>query len=85
MSDVNYENLKKNDLVFYARIMPQIKYYEIMELQMVSVYSTYCTGTDLKTKQTYLLKRNKAEEVLFLSERLAIEYLREKKECGGND
>lgn len=79
MSDINYGELKKGDSVVFARVLPRIGYYELLDLHIVSVYEKYCTGADLKTKQTHSFNRKLAEEVLFLDRDLAIEYLNKKK------
>lgn len=52
MPDIKYENLQKGDTVIFARVLPKIGYYELLELHIVSVYGDYCTGADTKTKQT---------------------------------
>ena len=79
MSDINYDEFKKGDSVIFARVLPKIGYYELLDLKLVSVYEKYCTGTDSQTKQTYPFSRNLAEKVLFLNRKLAIKYLDEKK------
>lgn len=79
MSDINYGELQKGDAVIFARVLPSISYYELLDLHIVSVYEKYCTGTDLKTKQTYSFNRKLAEEVLFLNRNMAIEYLNKRK------
>lgn len=79
MSDINYEKLQKGDSVVFARVLPKIGYYELLDLHIVSVYEKYCTGTDSKTKQTYSFNRKLAEEVLFLNRNMATEYLNKRK------
>lgn len=79
MSDINYEELKKGDSVVFARVLPRIGYYELLDLHIVSVYEKYCTGADSKTKQTYSFNRKLAEDVLFFDRNMAIEYLDKKK------
>ncbi len=79
MSDLKYENLQKGDVVIFARVLPKIGYYELLDLHIVSVYGDYCTGADTKTKQTFLFSRKLAEKVLFLNRNSAKKYLNEKK------
>lgn len=79
MSDIDYEELQKGDSVIFARALPRIGYYELLDLHIVSVYEKYCTGADLKTKQTHSFNRKLAEEVLFFDRNLAIKYLNRKK------
>ena len=84
MSDITYDNLRKGDSVIFARVLPKIGYYELLDLYIVSVYDKYCTGVDTKTKQTYCFGRKLAEEVLFLNRNLAINYLNQKKQENKN-
>ena len=46
ISDIVFEEIKKKDTVLFARVIPKIGYYELLELHIVSVYSDYVTGTD---------------------------------------
>lgn len=75
LSNIIYENLKKGDIVFYSRVLPKNNYYKVMDLRIVSIYNNYCTGTDLKTKQTYVFDRKLAEEALFYNKKDALYYL----------
>ena len=84
MSNITYDNLKKGDSIIFARVLPKIGYYELLNLHIVSVYEKYCTGADSKTKQTYSFSRSRAEEVLFKNRNLAIEYLNRKKQENKN-
>ena len=79
MSDIIYETLKKGDSVVFARVLPKIGYYELLDLRIVSVYKKYCTGADSNTKQTYSFSRSLAENVLFFNRNSAINYLNKKK------
>ena len=84
ISDITYNELRKGDSVIFARVLPRIGYYELLDLYIVSVYNKYCTGADTKTKQTYCFGRKWAEDVLFLNRNLAIEYLNKKKQENKN-
>lgn len=86
MSDIKYDGLKKGDTVYFARILPKMEIYELLDLHIVSIYDTYCTGADSKTKQTFLFQRKEAEEVLFSDRKLALQYLDKKldENIGGN-
>ena len=81
MSDVKMDNLKRHDRVLFARIMPRLKYYEIHECSVATVHENdYCTVCDTKTKQSFLMHRPRAEEVLFYDRKMALDYLAEQKE-----
>ncbi len=75
MSDIRYNTLKKGDIVYFARVLPKVEMYELLDLHIVSINDTYCSGVYSKTKQTFLFKREEAEEVLFSDRKLALKYL----------
>jgi len=79
MPDIIYEDLRKGDTVIFARVLPKIGYYELLDLHIVSINESYCTGADTKTKQTFLFDRKYAETVLFTNRNKAIDYLKMKK------
>lgn len=83
MSDINYDTLEKGDKVIFVRIMPKLDIFELFDLHIVSVYEDYCTGSDEKTKQTFLFSKKYAQEVLFQDRSLALEYLDKEKQYNG--
>lgn len=85
MSDVKMNELNKHDKVLFARIMPQLDYYEIHECKVATVHNDdYCTVCDVKTKQSFLMHKPRAEEVLFHNRKLALNYLKEQKKINKN-
>lgn len=82
MSDLVYENLRKNDVVYYVRAMKSVDYYELAELKVVNVYEDHCSATETKSKQTFLLSRNHAEELLYVDRKKALHYLNELQKKG---
>lgn len=78
-SDINYDVLKRGDPVLYARIIPNVGYYEILDTHIVNHYSDYCTVTESKTKQTFLINRHHAEDVLYTDRKQALSYLKRMK------
>ena len=85
MSDVKMNDLKRHDKVYFARIMPRLDYYEIHECSVATMHSDdYCTVCDVKTKQSFLMHKPRAEEVLFHDRKLALNYLKEQKKINKN-
>lgn len=80
-SDIEYSKLERGDNLIYARIMPKIGYYELLDVHLVSHNDEYCTVTDVKTKQTYLIGRNLSGQLLYKNRKLALKYLNEQKEA----
>ena len=80
MSDVKYNELKKNDDVIFARILPKLNVYETINLHIASIFATHCIGIDPKTKKRYCFIKEDAEEHLFKDKKSAQEWVeREEK------
>lgn len=80
MSDVNMNELKRHDKILFARVMAKLGYYEIHDCVVATVHDDYCTVCDNKTKQSFLMHKPRAEEVLFRDRGLAVKYIKEQKE-----
>lgn len=77
---IDFDGLEKGDIVYFARIMPKLGYYEVLELKINTKKEDYCTGTDSKTtKQMFLFSKEYAENTLFTDRKHAVEYLKQKK------
>lgn len=79
MTQEEYNKAKRRDTVFYARVMPNLGYYEIHELHMVSIYDDYCTASDIKTRQTFVLSTKEALELLYKNRKEAVNCLKKKQ------
>ena len=75
-SDVDYDSLKRGDPILYARVIPNVGYYEILDTHIVSKYPDYCTVTESKSKQTFIIDRHHAESVLYINRKHALDYLK---------
>lgn len=51
-------NLKKKDILYYARVIPYTGIYEVCELSVRTVEDTYFVGTDKHDKHAYLFSYN---------------------------
>lgn len=79
-SDVEYDSLKHGDILLYTRVLSKADYYEILDVTVVNKYDDYCTVTEGRTKQTYIIGRNLANDVLYKNRKLALDYLVECEE-----
>ena len=79
MTQEEYNKAKRRDRVYYARMMPSLGYYEIHELHMVSIYDDYCSASDVKTKQAFILSTKEALELLYIDRADALKYLKKKE------
>lgn len=65
MTVQEYEELERGDIVYYARIMPQLGYYEVHTLVIITHLDEYCTGTESESKQTFIFNPKNACMYLF--------------------
>lgn len=57
--------LKKKDKLFYARILPQVRIYEVCELIVRTIAPTWLVGVDKRDKHAYLFSYDDIGKILF--------------------
>lgn len=82
MSNIDYDKLKRNDIVHYVRVLPNVDYYELLELKVINVYADHCTATESKSKQTFLFTKSHAEKALYVDKKKALYELKELQKKG---
>ena len=65
--------LKKGDIVYYARIMPTLGIYDVCELKIRTVADTYFVGTDKRDKRAFLLPYSAIGEYVFIERKDAVD------------
>ena len=63
--------MKKGDVVYYARIIPNIL-YEICELKVRTVTDTYFVGTEKQTKHAFLFSLKAIDKDVFYNRKDAL-------------
>lgn len=58
-------DLKKKDIVYYAKVMPTVGIYDLCELKIRTVEDTYFVGTDKHDKRAYLFGNNSIGKTVF--------------------
>ena len=48
--------INKGQIVYYARILPSVDIFEILELKIRTVEDDYFVGTDNNTQQAFLFR-----------------------------
>lgn len=69
-------NLKKKDIVYYARIIPSVGIYDVCELKIRTVEDDYFVGIDKHDKHAYLLTNNVIGKTVFKDRKTALEIIR---------
>lgn len=73
----NAHNLKKKDILYYARIIPQTSIYEVCELSIRTIEDTYFVGTDKRDKHAYLFSYNAIDKTVFHNRKDALKIVKE--------
>ena len=64
--------LKKKDIVYYARIIPNTGIYEVCELIVRTIADDYFAGMDKRDKRTYLFGYNAIDDTVFVDRKDAL-------------
>lgn len=65
--------LKKGDRLFYARILPTVRIYDVCEVIVRTVRDTYFVGVDKREKRAYLFNFDDIDTILFQNRNIALE------------
>ena len=65
--------LNKNDIVYYARIMPSLGIFDVYDLKVRTVADTYFVGMEKRDKKTYLLPYSAIGEYVFTNRKDAVD------------
>ena len=65
--------LKKGDIIYYARIMPNLGIFDVYELKIRTIEYTYFVGTDKRDKRAFLLPYSAIGEDVFIERKDAVD------------
>jgi hypothetical protein len=69
--------LKKGQIVYYARIMPTVGIYEVLELKLRTVTGEYFVGTEKREKHAYLFGYSTLGKYIFEDRQDALKVVKE--------
>lgn len=69
--------LKKKDIVYYARIVPNTNIYDLCELKIRTVEESYFVGVDKSDKHAYLLNYDSIGKTVFKDRKIALKVVQE--------
>ena len=72
LSKSNGIQLTKGDIIYYARIMPNLGIFDVYEIKIRTVADTYFVGTDKRDKKAFLLPYSAIGEYVFMSRKDAV-------------
>ena len=71
------DKIRKNDIVYYARIMPKLDVYDVYELKVRTVEDTYFSTIDKRDKKSYLFSYNDIGNTVFFDWQEAVQKTKE--------
>lgn len=70
-------DLKKKDTVYYARIMPSVGIYDLLDINIRTVAETYFVGVDKRDKRAYLFNNDALGKTVFTDRKEALKVVKE--------
>ena len=64
--------LKRKDTIYYARIIPRTRIYEVCELIVRTVRDTWFVAVDRRDKRSYLFNNTDIEKIVFFDRNIAL-------------
>ena len=64
--------INKGQIVYYARILPTVDIFEILELKIRTVEEFYFVGTDNNTQQAFLFSNKAINKTVFFERKDAL-------------
>ncbi len=68
--------MKKGDIYYYARIIPNAGIYDLLEVKICSVYDTYFVGIERRDKQAFLFNYSDIDKILFEDRKIALKVVK---------
>lgn len=72
MSDTNSVKVRKNDIFYYTRIIPNCGIYYVLEIKIRSVYDDYFVGIEKRDKHVFLFYYSNIDKILFRDRKIAV-------------
>ena len=76
------KEIKKSDLVYYARIIPTSGIYEVIDLKVRTVADDFLVGIENRTKHAYLLYIKDIGRIVFFNRKEALKVVKEAEKSG---
>ena len=70
-------NINRGDIVYYARIMPTVETYDLLELRIRTVEEDWFVGTENHTQHAFMFNINDLGVKVFKNRNEALEIVKE--------
>ena len=71
------DKIRKNDIVYYARIMPRLGIFDVYDLKVRTIADTYFVAIDKRDKKSYLFNYNEIGKIVFTNRKEALNKTKE--------
>ena len=71
------DKIRKNDIVYYARIMPKLGIFDVYDLKVRTVEDTYFVAIDKRDKKSYLFNFTDINKTVFANREDALSKVKE--------
>ena len=71
------DKIRKNDIVYYARIMPRLGIFDVYDLKVRTVEDTYFVAIDKRDKKSYLFNFTDINKTVFANREDALSKVKE--------
>ena len=78
----NKTEIKKSNIVYYARMMPTVGLYEVVELKVRTVADDFFVGIDKNTKHAYMFKISDINKIVFFDRKDAVDVVKAAEKKG---
>ena len=76
------KEIKKSDVIYYARVMPTVGLYEIIELKVRTVTEDYIVGIDKNTKHAFMFYFDDINRTIFFDRNEALKVVKAAEKNG---
>lgn len=76
------KEIKKSDVIYYARVMPTVGLYEIVELKVRTVAEDYIVGIDKNTKHAFMFYFDDINRTIFFDRNEALKVVKAAEKNG---
>ena len=71
------DKIRKNDIIYYARIMPKLGIFDVYDLKVRTVEDTYFVAIDKRDKKSYLFNFTDINKTVFANREDALSKVKE--------
>ena len=76
------KEIKKSNIVYYARMMPNVGLYEVIDLKIRTVADDFFVGIENRTKHAYMFKISDIGKIIFFDRKEALNVVKAAEKSG---